>query len=125
MAGSAVRMHWPTHPHTKGSYACYKPGQWGTWGEEGKRVGNLHFCGEHCSLDFQGFMEGAAETGAMVAVEILDDLGVKKEAKTSALRLLGQKLALPQASYHGDRRQRLNWIRRRRIVVAETGRRRF
>ena len=43
---------------------------------EGERVGNLHFCGEHCSLDFQGYMEGACETGAGVAQAIAIDLGL-------------------------------------------------
>jgi monoamine oxidase len=45
-------------------------------GAEGERVGNLHFCGEHTSLDAQGFMEGAALTGAMVADEVAGDLGL-------------------------------------------------
>ena len=83
--GSAVRMHWPTQPYALGSYACYRPGQWAFWSREGEREGNLHFCGEHTSLDFQGYMEGAAETGALVAVEILDDLGVAPSARLAAI----------------------------------------
>jgi monoamine oxidase len=39
-------------------------------GAEGERVGNLYFAGEHTSLWFQGYMEGAAETAAAVAKEI-------------------------------------------------------
>jgi monoamine oxidase len=66
--GVAKRMHWPTHPFTKGSYACYKVGQYTTVrGAEIKPVGNLFFAGEHCSSYFQGFMNGAAETGRMAA----------------------------------------------------------
>lgn len=76
VADSAVRMHWPTHPHTLGSYACYKPTQWAYYGLEGERVDNIHFAGEHCSLDFQGYMEGAAETGLAAATEILDQYDV-------------------------------------------------
>ncbi len=76
LPGSAFRMHWPTAPFAKGSYACYRPGQRRFYGIEGHRVRNLHFCGEHCSLDFQGYMEGACETGAKVAAEILADLGM-------------------------------------------------
>jgi monoamine oxidase len=34
-------------------------------------VGNLHFAGEHCSLDAQGFMEGGCETGERAAAEVL------------------------------------------------------
>jgi len=74
---AAVRFHWPTFEWTKGSYACYLPGQWTRFGgAEGERVGNLHFCGEHTSVDFQGYMEGAAESGERAAAEILADLGI-------------------------------------------------
>jgi monoamine oxidase len=72
-----ARFHWPSFPWVKGSYACYKPGQWTTLaGAEGERVGNLHFAGEHTSYDFQGYMEGGAESGARAASEILVDLGL-------------------------------------------------
>lgn len=68
----AERFHWPTHPFTKASYACYKPGQWTTIaGAEIKSVGNLFFAGEHCSVDFQGFMNGGAETGKQAALDVL------------------------------------------------------
>ncbi|MFN2385680.1 MAG: flavin monoamine oxidase family protein [Thermoanaerobaculia bacterium] len=70
-----ARFHWPSHPFTKGSYACYLPGQWTAFrGVEGEPVGNLHFAGEHCSLDAQGFMEGGCETGEAAAREVLADL---------------------------------------------------
>jgi monoamine oxidase len=68
---STLRFAWTDHPYTKGSYACYKPGQWAFQGHEGERAGNLHFCGEHTSEDFQGFMEGAAESGERAAREVL------------------------------------------------------
>jgi monoamine oxidase len=77
VAGSAVRMHWPTQPFTRGSYTCYRPGQWSFWTLEGVREGPVHFCGEHTSPEFQGWMEGGAETGGRVAKEILDDFGIK------------------------------------------------
>jgi monoamine oxidase len=50
-------------------------------GAEIERVGNLHFCGEHTSLDAQGFMEGAALTGAMAATEVAGDLGLRTEER--------------------------------------------
>lgn len=74
--GMALRMHWPTAPYHGGSYACYRPGQWAYYGVEGRREGRLHFAGEHTSLEFQGYMEGAAESGALVAMDILADLGL-------------------------------------------------
>jgi monoamine oxidase len=65
-------MHWPTHPWTLGSYACFRPGQWTTLrGAIGEPVGNLHFAGEHCAFDNQGFMEGGVETGEWAAQAIL------------------------------------------------------
>ena len=69
--GRVERFHWPTHPFTRASYACYRPGQWTTLGNsEGRAVGNLFFAGEHCSYDYQGFMNGGAETGKAAALAI-------------------------------------------------------
>lgn len=113
--GTALRMHWPTHPHTRGSVACYRVGQWSTlWGTEGAREGNQHFCGEHCSEDFQGTMEGAAETGALVAAEVLDDLGVRHPAALSQLLEIATA-GRRRASYHAGfgRRMTLADLRRR------------
>ncbi|MGE0431400.1 MAG: FAD-dependent oxidoreductase [Planctomycetota bacterium] len=68
---TAVRMHWPTAPFNKGSYACFKPGQIGTFYDDvASHVGKLVFCGEHTSEDFQGYMEGACESGARAATEV-------------------------------------------------------
>jgi monoamine oxidase len=85
-----VRFHWPSFRWTRGSYACYLPGQWtGISGAEAERVGNLHFAGEHTSVDFQGFMEGACESGERAAGEVLADLGlpwpVEREVAAAAL----------------------------------------
>jgi monoamine oxidase len=114
--GEVARMHWPTVPTMKGSYACYKPGQWAFYEVEGRREGKLHFCGEHCSLDFQGYMEGAAETGALVAAEILDDLEAAKP--DGMVKALGLKLVIPQSTYRAGRFPRENPFRRRRRIRA-------
>jgi len=37
------------------------------------RQGPIHFAGEHCSLEMQGYMEGAAREGARAARELLQD----------------------------------------------------
>jgi len=75
LSGRVSRFHWPTHEFTRGGYACYRPGQWGTiCGAESESVGNLHFAGEHCSLNYQGFMEGGAETGRVAAETILESI---------------------------------------------------
>jgi monoamine oxidase len=44
-------------------------------GQEGEPVGNLYFAGEHCSRDFQGFMNGGAMTGRLAAAAILAESG--------------------------------------------------
>jgi monoamine oxidase len=73
--GNVLRAHWPSEPHALGSYTCYRPGQWTTLaGHEGRRVGPIHFAGEHCSPDFQGFMNGAAKSGRLVATGLLASL---------------------------------------------------
>jgi monoamine oxidase len=70
------RMHWPSHPFTKGSYACYKPGQWTAFaGAEQQTEGNMLFAGEHCSAAYQGYMNGALETGRVAAENLLAMIG--------------------------------------------------
>ena len=76
--GSARRMHWPSVPTHEGSYACFRPGQAAWAGLEGLAEGALHFAGEHTSVEAQGYMEGAAESGARAAIEVLDALGVAR-----------------------------------------------
>jgi monoamine oxidase len=64
-----------TDPNFLCSYSYWKPGQYtGFSGYEKARQGNIHFAGEHCSQDFQGFMEGGASEGVRAANEILADL---------------------------------------------------
>lgn len=113
---SAVRMHWPTHEYTKGSYTCYRPGQWAYYGLEGEREGNLHFIGEHTSLDFQGFMEGAAESGGLAAGAILDDLGIAPTPQHASL--IDAKLGVPQP-WTGGARMRLGQRRKLRRGALE------
>jgi hypothetical protein len=77
---------WTNDHFTRGSYLAYLPGQWTTIsGVEGAaltidgRAANfdeaskwtLFFCGEHTSGDFQGFMNGGAQTGRLAAQRIL------------------------------------------------------
>jgi monoamine oxidase len=60
------------------AYSYWKPGQYTTFaGYERVRQGNVFFAGEHCSISFQGFMEGGAEEGARAAQEIIAQLGRK------------------------------------------------
>ncbi|MDX2378922.1 MAG: NAD(P)/FAD-dependent oxidoreductase [Acidimicrobiia bacterium] len=64
---------WVDDPHTGGSYSYWAPGQYTDLrGAGGTAEGPIHFCGEHTSLQHQGFMNGAVETGERAAAEILD-----------------------------------------------------
>jgi monoamine oxidase len=73
--GKTIVTDWIASPYVRGSYACYLVGQWTKFaGSEGERVGNLFFIGEHCSTDFQGYMEGGCATGVAAATTILKEL---------------------------------------------------
>ena len=73
--GKAMLSTPVTDPNFLCSYSYWKPGQYSAFsGYEGVRQGNIHFAGEHCSVNFQGFMEGGASEGVRAANEILGDL---------------------------------------------------
>lgn len=74
--GVVGRFHWPTAPFARGSYSCYRPGQWTEIaGAEAPPVGRLFFAGEHCSDEHQGYMNGAAESGRLAAKAVVNALG--------------------------------------------------
>ena len=74
--GRATVDFWPGYEWTRGSYSYWKVGQYTAFaGIEGRQEGNAHFCGEHTSIDFQGYLNGAVETGERAAGEVMDDLG--------------------------------------------------
>ncbi len=76
-ADGSLRVHmeaWPRNPLSRGSYTCYRPGQFTTIaGLEGLPEGNLYFGGEHTNsfYEWQGFMEGACLSGIATAKSIL------------------------------------------------------
>jgi monoamine oxidase len=73
--GRAAIEFWPGYEWTRGSYSYWKVGQYTKFaGMEGRRQGTCHFAGEHTSVDFQGYLNGAVETGQRAAGEILADL---------------------------------------------------
>jgi monoamine oxidase len=73
--GKAFLDFWTDYAWTKGSYSYWKVGQYTKFaGMEGRRQGTCHFAGEHTSIDFQGYLNGAVETGERAASEILGDL---------------------------------------------------
>lgn len=64
---------WAQEPFARGSYTSPGPGQYTSFigSESSGELGDALFCvGEHTSLDWLGFMEGAIETGTAVAQKI-------------------------------------------------------
>jgi monoamine oxidase len=58
-------------PNLLCSYSYWKVGQYTSLsGYEGVPQGAIHFAGEHCSQNFQGFMEGGASEGTRAALEV-------------------------------------------------------
>jgi monoamine oxidase len=63
-------------PNFNCSYSYWRVGQYTQFsGYEKAAQGPIHFAGEHCSINFQGYMEGGAEEGARAANEILAVVG--------------------------------------------------
>lgn len=72
--GNKSFMPWPKIEYAKGSYSTPKAGQYttiiGAAGEP-ELGGRLLFAGEHCSVQKQGYMDGAVESGNSVAEQFL------------------------------------------------------
>ena len=70
--GKATVDYWLGNQWTKGSYAYWKVGQYTKFsGAEGQQEGACHFAGEHTSIEFQGYLNGAVESGERTAAEIV------------------------------------------------------
>jgi monoamine oxidase len=70
--GRVTRDYWTGYQWTKGSYSYWKVGQYTRFsGAEGERSGNCYFCGEHTSTDFQGYLNGAVDTGETAAKQVI------------------------------------------------------
>jgi len=70
--GAAYLDVWAHDPWHFGSYSYYGVGNQTTFaGIEGVPEGNVFFCGEHTSYDFQGYINGAVVSGERAAKEIV------------------------------------------------------
>jgi monoamine oxidase len=77
--GRVIRNAWDRNPWSLGSYALIKPGQYTSfYGIEGVHEGNVFFAGEHTSIESQGYLNGAVETGQRAAAEVLASLGARR-----------------------------------------------
>ncbi|MCS6959782.1 MAG: NAD(P)/FAD-dependent oxidoreductase [Pseudanabaenaceae cyanobacterium SKYGB_i_bin29] len=64
----SLLINWYKLPLARASYSGYLVGQTTLFGGiEGEPFQNLFFAGEHCSPDYQGYMEGACASGNRVA----------------------------------------------------------
>lgn len=73
--GLATVDHWLSNQWTKGSYSYWKVGQYTKFaGILGKREGNIFFAGEHTSIKWLGYLNGAVESGERAAQEVIKDI---------------------------------------------------
>jgi len=76
--GNIQKFSWQDYPFNRGSYTAYQPGQWTLFGGlEKEPEGDVFFAGEHCSVTFQGYMNGGAQTGRLAAEAMLKKLLIK------------------------------------------------
>jgi monoamine oxidase len=74
--GLATLDTWHDKPLQRCSYSYWRVGQCQLFaGVEGEPEDNAWFCGEHTSLDAQGYLEGAVETGERAADEVATAIG--------------------------------------------------
>jgi monoamine oxidase len=70
--GRAYEDHWALDPHVHGAYSYFRVGQAASFGQVATRAEPpYHFAGEHTSSRFQGFLEGAVESGERAAGELV------------------------------------------------------
>ncbi|MET9887271.1 FAD-dependent oxidoreductase [Streptomyces sp. NPDC006430] len=70
--GRAQLSAWHRNPYSLGAYSYWPVGYLHRYAKyEGTAQGRIHIGGEHCSYDFQGFMEGGATEGERAAREVI------------------------------------------------------
>ncbi|HEX8036147.1 MAG TPA: flavin monoamine oxidase family protein [Ktedonobacterales bacterium] len=72
-----VEHSWAEEEYTRGCYAGYMPpGVWTTFGEALRApIGPLHWAGTETATEWNGYMEGALQSGERVAREVIAALG--------------------------------------------------
>jgi len=80
--GRSTKFCWAANPYSRAGYSSFKTGQWSTLaGWEGVPVGKIYFAGEHVSREFQGYMNGAAQTGRIAAETVAANILSHKVAR--------------------------------------------
>jgi monoamine oxidase len=93
------------NPNLLGAWSYYNIGNYtGFSGIEPVRQGNVHFAGEHTSLDFQGFMEGAVTSGERVADELFGAASLGRSSGDAPPSAPQGRDGAPQGRFSGEAR---------------------
>jgi monoamine oxidase len=87
---AAQTVVWDHDPLARGGYAYFDPGfdpLWRAW--LARPAGRIVFAGEHTSIKYQGYMNGAVETGLRAAAEIAALQADGSTTSTSASHVSG------------------------------------
>jgi monoamine oxidase len=89
--GGYVEMNWSAEPYTGGCYAGFlAPGVWTNYGPAlRKPVGHVHWAGTETATVWNGYMDGAVQSGERAAQEVGAALG----AKVASLNAAGAPVA--------------------------------
>ncbi|HMS65679.1 MAG TPA: NAD(P)/FAD-dependent oxidoreductase [Ignavibacteria bacterium] len=66
-----MNYYWGADEYSMGAYGFYGKGQAWIMPVLQEKLGNIYFSGEHISDDWQGFMEGAVQTGEIAATGVM------------------------------------------------------
>ena len=71
-----IEQSWAEEEYTRGCYAGYMPpGVWSMYGPALRApVGRIHWAGTETATVWNGYMEGAVQSGERAAAEILNSL---------------------------------------------------
>jgi monoamine oxidase len=81
-----VELDWSAEEWTRGCYGAHFPtGVWTQYGPALREpVGPLHWAGTETASEWNGYMEGAVQSGQRAAAEVLDHLAATAEARSGA-----------------------------------------
>ncbi|WP_284036720.1 NAD(P)/FAD-dependent oxidoreductase [Neobacillus sp. 114] len=72
--GMVTVDRWHSNQWSKGAYSYWKVGQYTKFaGIVGEREGNIFFAGEHTSINYPGYLNGAVESGERASKEVIND----------------------------------------------------
>lgn len=77
-----VEYSWAEEEYSRGCYAGYMPpGVWSAYGEALREpIGRIHWAGTETATVWTGYMDGAVQSGARAAAEVLAALGARATA---------------------------------------------